>query len=180
MRKRQSELHGNMQKAAEMTASAKRVIEAVDRFHMKGDKSVRDVAKILGMEYGAMCWFMKRHNIPRKTRLQSLLDKYHGHGPNWIGGRTIFHPNRGGVPYVYIFKPEHPNANTRGYIFEHRFVMAEKIGRALETFEVVHHVNGDTLDNRPENLEVRYRGGKHQHHGPLTVCPGCGRDLLRG
>lgn len=56
--------------------------------------------------------------------------------------------------YKRLTKRGHPNAASRGAIFEHVYVMSEYLKRPLRKGETVHHKNGNRLDNRIENLEL--------------------------
>ncbi len=107
--------------------------------------------------------------------------------PNWDGGRTV--TSHG---YVLLKRPDHPSADSRGYVYEHRLVAEQKIGRQLESDEHVHHKNGEKTDNRPENLEVlsaeehraRHRENEELRSpgepNPTIECAcGCGRQLKK-
>lgn len=75
---------------------------------------------------------MKRHGDPLKTV----------NAPRGAGSVT----KKG---YRVILRPGHPNAQSaRGSIHEHRFLMAESLGRPLRMDEEVHHKNGQKADNR--------------------------------
>jgi hypothetical protein len=50
--------------------------------------------------------------------------------------------------YILIYEPTHPNANSTGYVGEHRKVMSDCLGRPLHRWEEVHHKNGNRSDNR--------------------------------
>lgn len=42
----------------------------------------------------------------------------------------------------------------RGWVFEHRLVMEEHLGRPLKPDEVVHHLDGNVTNNQLENLQL--------------------------
>lgn len=90
----------------------------------------------------------------------------HGH---WTGGRIMDH---GYVSIrVELDDPMAVMRNSGGYVMEHRLVMARYLGRPLLPTETVHHVSGDTLDNRIGNLQLRQ--GKHGK-GAAFRCLDCG------
>ena len=75
--------------------------------------------------------------------------------PNWKGGRVV--ASNG---YVLLRMPGHHLADVRGYVYEHRLVAEQILGRRLKPGEISHHKNGFKADNRPENIEVV----ESQHH----------------
>ena len=67
-----------------------------------------------------------------------------------------------------------------GKEYEHRLVAESMLGRPLALGEVVHHINRDTHDNRPENLAVVTVAEHSKIHHPPRVRPeycGCGRPM---
>ena len=86
--------------------------------------------------------------------------------PNWNGGHTIKTSGR-----VAVLRPEHPRADSKGYVLRYVVVAEEKYGRPIASTEAIHHVNGDPSDDRPENLIVLSMSEHNRLHALLRSAP---------
>ena len=98
----------------------------------------------------------------RKKISKTLKGKRMGkNNPRWKGGR---YKQNG---YIYILVDGK-------YVLEHRYKVEKLLGRKLESYEHVHHLNGIKDDNRLENLKLVLNT---KHYGKIK-CPKCQYDFL--
>ena len=85
--------------------------------------------------------------------------------PNYKGGQVI------AKGYFWILNHDHPRCTPRGYVKRAWLVMEEKLGRYLKPGEIVHHIDGDKLNDDLENLMVtdRRRHARHHNSGSNNV-----------
>lgn len=66
--------------------------------------------------------------------------------------------------YKKILVPSHPRSDTKGYVFEHIIIAEAKNGRPLSSGEVVHHIDGNKLNNAAANLMIFASNAEHLNH----------------
>jgi len=94
--------------------------------------------------------------------------------PNWRGGRK---KDKDGYILVKLSPDDffYPMANNKGYVLEHRLIMAKHLGRNLHPWEVVYHKNEIQDNNLLSNLELTmksYHSSKHNRQRHLAIIGG--------
>jgi len=139
------------------------MVERVRDLYGSGMTQV-EVAAELGVSQKVVWNLMRNHGITARPRIKR--DQAGPKNDTWKGGTSI---TTGG--YRVVRAPDHPRAGQAGYVFEHVLIVEQELGRRLEWHgpghpdsEIVHHLNGDKLDNRPENLTVTSFREHLEHH----------------
>jgi hypothetical protein len=110
-----------------------------------------------------MTLIKKGQHLSRSTEFKKgQPNKFYGHISYQI-------PRKNGNKYKLVYKPNHPRRDHRGYVREHRLVMEESIGRYLLPSEVVHHIDGNTLNNSLDNLELLDKREHDKRNTKLNV-----------
>ena len=125
-----------------------------------------------GAKIKLKCSWCKKEFVRFKSNVKQIKGNYHfcsdgcyrqfnigKKHPNWKGGR---HKTSDG--YISVVKRNHPCATVRGTVLEHRLVAESCLGRYLKPREVIHHINENTIDNRPKNLYLFGSEVKHKKH----------------
>jgi fido (protein-threonine AMPylation protein) len=117
-------------------------------------KSVRQIAKYMQLNHQLVSNLLKRNGV--KVLIQ------------WNNAPSGKRHNRwkGGIRYIGKYKHikmlGHNLARADGYVPEHRLLMQEKLGRPLSKEEVVHHADGNPLNNDISNLKLYLNNGVHK------------------
>jgi hypothetical protein len=91
--------------------------------------------------------------------------------PHWQGGR------RKRKQYIMIYMPDHPFSDEKGYVWEHRYVMEQHIGRYLKPLEEVHHIDANPENNIIDNLQLITRSDHRKLHDKNRKRDASGRYL---
>lgn len=150
-------------------------IEQMRQWYEVERLTLQQIADRLGQNQKVVNKVAKKHGFVLRRRGPKSGVEH----PGWKGGRT-----RDKSGYILVYVPSHPQANSNGYIREHRLVMEQMLGRHLLPEEVVHHKDNNPANNDPSNLELFHTNAAHLAETLRGQCPEWtpeGRErILRG
>ena len=137
------------------TRITKEIIDGV-LSHYKANKSIIKTSNHFNIGLCTVNRILIKNNVKRDGR-------HKDNNPNWVGG--VCTTAQG---YIKVRDPLNVMADARGYVWEHRLVMAKHLGRPLLRTEVVHHIDDVKTNNDISNLMLFKSQAEHIAHHRKT------------
>ena len=131
--------------------------------YTKNNQSTFKVADKYGCSRSTVYRLLLKYNIPIKSKKELRKGSK---SANNKGGKTIYHG------YIMIWNPDYFKNPTVNYVREHRLKIEKKLGRRLNSKELVHHIDLDKSNNKLSNLYVSLKQKHHEMHRQLERVAG--------
>lgn len=136
-----------------------------------GNKWLWHACELCGKER----WVVIRKREPSRKHCHSCaarlrcVNRRGANNPTWKGGKSF----KDGYILVWLDPDDffYPMANKRGYVLEHRLVMAKHLGRCLQNWEIVHHkgIRYKDIKNKSDNLIDNLQLVSDDRHKQITI-----------
>ena len=142
-------------KLVKYTEAGRPYIQQVVEKYYNGKKYIKYIRRTYGMVKECLTcktkFFTKskKDNRPQNYCSKKCIKRFTKGTHRAIG--SIIRRKSG---YCEIMCPEHPKANMQFRVPLHRFLIEKQLGRILEDWEVVHHVDYNKENNNLNNLRV--------------------------
>lgn len=151
--------------------------EKYKELYYAGSMTNQEIADYFGVAVSALGCLRRRYNMPARSKKwageQWLKGKHHSeaskqkisnnrksklvgeNNPMWKRGWYI---NSHGYKVIRV--------STNKYRLEHRVIMEKHLDRSLTASDIVHHIDGNKLNNTIDNLELTDRKSHGRLHTP--------------
>jgi hypothetical protein len=132
------------------------------KLYVIDELSTTDLGKMFNKHHTTILNNLKKLNIPlrhthtNRSKAKISITSSGTNNPMYVNGVKQL---KGG--YIGIRCELHPCKNSQGYVPEHRLVMECHLHRYLLPTEVIHHIDGNTRNNKIENLKLCSTQAEH-------------------
>lgn len=142
--------------------------EWLEQMYVVEELSTTDLSKITGYSPSHVRRLLERFGIKKRTRTEGLqTEGSRLKRKDSMSGKLVGELNPAFIRGYWASAGHYYKSERGRCIPVHRQVAERLAGRQLDPDEVVHHINGNGMDNRPENLRIMTRSQHSTIHNNI-------------